>query len=328
MMFNSLLSPWRALSQVFLGICLLVLCVAARAAECSGGTMTNNITSQDIAAMRPPRDAPLGSTIYTQEIDRGKVNVSCSHSWVPGDKIWFDHGYRNSPAKTNYPNVYETGIPGIGMRIYWHEGNGVFMQAVRHERTIGPWEYTPLHKFTFELVKIGEIKTGVSGNQYADVYYHNHLTHKVTFQNVSYTAVNRGCKVARPFDTIRLPDIHQSMFTQTSGIMGRKSFNIDLSCDKGVKVAYRIDGINSTGDFLVNDSGSDMAEGVVLALLQGDVSSQTFQKLGTRTEFKTSQTTVDGETLSIPLTVGYVGFNNPVKAGKVSTSATVTFFYE
>lgn len=328
MMFNSLLSPWRVSSQALLGGCLLLQCIVASAAECSGGTMTNDITSQDIAAMRPPRDAPLGSTIYIQEIDRGKINISCSASWNPGDVVWFDHGYRGNPAKTDYPNVYETGIPGIGMRIYWHEGGGTFMQAVRHERTISPWKYTPLHKFTFELVKIGEIKSGVSGNQIADVYYHNHLTHKVTFRNVSYTAINRGCTVARPTDTIRLPDVHQSMFTPTSGMVGPKSFSIDLTCDKGVKVAYRIDGINTIDNFLVNDIGDDMATGVVLILAQGDAGSQTVQKLGVRTEFKTSQTTVDGEALSIPLTVGYVGFNNTVKAGKVSASATVTFFYE
>lgn len=318
-----LYNPWKTLCRSVLGIGLLLFGATVWAASCKGGTKSTSITAAELASVKPPRDVALGSTIFTKNIDEGAVNISCE-----GTGLWFDYGYVESPAQTDYNNVYETGIPGIGMRVKWFHENGVYMQANRHERQIAPWTYTPVQKFTFELVKTGPIKTGTSRNNRVSVFYHNHLSNEIVFPSMSYTAMNSGCEVAEPIRTIRLPTVKQAAFTRPGTAIGLKTFSIDLKCDKGVKVAYRIDGLNSRDHTLLNSPESGMAKGVGLILVQGGANSQIKQELGTRTEFKVTQTTVEGEALSIPLTVMYVQIDPKVEGGDVSSSATVTFFYE
>lgn len=70
-----------------------------------------------------------------------------------------------------------------------------------------------------------------------------------------------------------------------------------------------------------------MAKGVGLILVRGDASSRIIQEFATRTEFKTTPTSVDDEALSIPLTAFYVNYATPT-AGYVAINATVTFMYE
>lgn len=319
-----LCDPWKTLCRSVLGVGLLSFCATAWAAACKGGTGSTLITPEELASVKPPRDAALGSTIFTKNISEGVINVSCE-----GTGVWFDYGYVGSPVQTAYNNVYETGIPGIGMRVYWFHENGVFMQANRHEREIGPWTYSPVQKFTFELVKTGPIKTGVSRNNRVAVYYHNHLSNEIVFPSMRYTAMNRGCKVDMPADTIPLPTVKRAEFIRLGTAIGLKAFSIDLKCDKGVKVAYQVDGLNSANHTLLNNMmGASAAQGVGIQLLQGDSSSDVVQLLGVRTDFRPHPTTVDNEMLSIPLAARYLQVADKIQAGKITASATVTLYYE
>ncbi|MCL9654559.1 fimbrial protein [Pseudomonas protegens] len=295
----------------------------AWANKCIGEPLATHFTSADFAMLKPPRDIPVGSTILVKEIDQGKTTMNCN-----GDGLWFDYGFVGGATKTAYEHVYETGVPGIGMRIYWYNEGGVYMDWPRFERRITPNAYLPPHKFKFELVKTGTISSGKFIDHKIRIYYHNQLSNEILFNNVSYTAQSRGCTVARPVQTVTMPTVPLGKFKPDATPIGPKSFAIDLECDKGVKVAYYITGLNSNLHILKNSEGKGMAKGVGLLLVQGDASSQILQKLSTRTEFKTSQTTVDGELLSIPLTVFYFQYGPEVTAGDVLTNATVTFMYE
>lgn len=295
----------------------------AWANKCIGEPLATHFTSADFAMLKPPRDIPVGSTILVKEIDQGKTTMNCN-----GDGLWFDYGFVGGATKTAYEHVYETGVPGIGMRIYWYNEGGVYMDWPRFERRITPNAYLPPHKFKFELVKTGTISSGKFIDHKIRIYYHNQLSNEILFNNVSYTAQSRGCTVARPVQTVTMPTVPLGKFKPDATPIGPKSFAIDLECDKGVKVAYYITGLNSNLHILKNSEGKGMAKGVGLFLVQGDASSQILQKLSTRTEFKTSQTTVDGELLSIPLTVFYFQYGPEVTAGDVLTNATVTFMYE
>ncbi|BAQ82295.1 putative fimbrial protein [Pseudomonas sp. St29] len=285
--------------------------------------MATHFTSADFAMLKPPRDIPVGSTILVKEIDQGKTTMNCN-----GDGLWFDYGFVGGATKTAYEHVYETGVPGIGMRIYWYNEGGVYMDWPRFERRITPNAYLPPHKFKFELVKTGTISSGKFIDHKIRIYYHNQLSNEILFNNVSYTAQSRGCTVARPVQTVTMPTVPLGKFKPDATPIGPKSFAIDLECDKGVKVAYYITGLNSNLHILKNSEGKGMAKGVGLFLVQGDASSPILQELSTRTEFKTSQTTVDGELLSIPLTVFYFQYGPEVTAGDVLANATVTFMYE
>ncbi|WP_060844319.1 MULTISPECIES: fimbrial protein [Pseudomonas] len=295
----------------------------AWANKCIGEPLATHFTSADFAMLKPPRDIPVGSTILVKEIDQGKTTMNCN-----GDGLWFDYGFVGGATKTAYEHVYETGVPGIGMRIYWYNEGGVYMDWPRFERRITPNAYLPPHKFKFELVKTGTISSGKFIDHKIRIYYHNQLSNEILFNNVSYTAQSRGCTVARPVQTVTMPTVPLGKFKPDATPIGPKSFAIDLECDKGVKVAYYITGLNSNLHILKNSEGKGMAKGVGLFLVQGDASSPILQELSTRTEFKTSQTTVDGELLSIPLTVFYFQYGPEVTAGDVLANATVTFMYE
>lgn len=290
---------------------------------CTGNPLSTHFTSADFAMLKPPRDIPVGSTILVKEIDQGKTTMNCS-----GDGLWFDYGFVGGATKTAYEHVYQTGVPGIGMRIYWYNEGGVYMEWPRFERRLNPTTYTPPHKFKLELVKTGPISSGKFLDHKIRIYYHNQLSNEILFNNVSYNAQRSGCSVLRPVQTVIMPSVPLSKFATDELVFGPKSFAIDLKCDKGVKVAYVIDGVIYNGHVLLNSQDEGMAKGVGLILVQGDASSQVIQKLGTRTEFKTTQTTVDDEMLSIPLTVFYVNFGPKVTAGYVRSNAMVTFMYE
>jgi len=290
---------------------------------CTGNPLSTHFTSADFAMLKPPRDIPVGSTILVKDIDLGKTTMNCS-----GNGLWFDYGFVGGATKTAYEHVYETGVPGIGMRIYWYNEGGVYMEWPRFERRLNPNTYSPAHKFKLELVKTGAIRSGKFLDHKIRIYYHNQLSNEIVFNNVSYNAQRSGCTVARPVQTIIMPSVPLSKFTKDELVFGPTSFAIDLKCDKGVKVAYVIDGVIYNGHVLLNSQDEGMAKGVGLVLVQGDASSQVIQQLGTRTEFKTTQTTVDDEVLSIPLTVFYVNFGPKVTAGYVRSNAMVTFMYE
>lgn len=292
-------------------------------ATCTGKPLSTPFTSADFAMLKPPRDIPVGSTILVKEIDQGNTTMTCS-----GNGLWFDYGFVGGATKTAFEHVYETGVPGIGMRIYWYNEGGVYMEWPRFERRLNPTTYSPPHKFKFELVKTGTISSGKFIDHKIEIYYHNQLSNKISFNNVSYTAQSRGCTVARPVQTVTMPTVPLGKFKPDATPIGPKSFAIDLKCDKGVKVAYYITGLNTDLHILKNSVGKGMAKGVGLILVQGDASSQTQQMFGTRTEFKTSQTTVDDERLSIPLTAFYIQYGPEVTAGDVLANATVTFMYE
>ncbi|MDF2397169.1 fimbrial protein [Pseudomonas sp. 3MA1] len=290
---------------------------------CTGKPLSTPFTSADFAMLKPPRDLPVGSTILVKEIDQGKTTMNCS-----GNGLWFDYGFVGGATKTAYEHVYETGVPGIGMRIYWYNEGGVYMEWPRFERRLSPNTYSPPHKFKLELVKTGAISSGKFLDHKIRIYYHNQLSNEIVFNNVSYNAQRSGCTVARPVETIILPTVPLGKLKPDGDPIGPKSFAIDLKCDKGVKVAYYISGLQADMYILKNSSGRGMARDVGLIMVQGDASSKTLQKLGTRTEFKTTQTTVDDERLSIPLTVFYIQYGPKITAGDVLTNAAVTFIYE
>ncbi|PYC43047.1 fimbrial protein [Pseudomonas protegens] len=288
---------------------------------CTGNPLSTHFTSADFAMLKPPRDIPVGSTILVKDIDLGITTMTCS-----GNGLWFDYGFVGGATKTAYEHVYETGVPGIGMRILWYHEGDVYMEWPRFERRLNPGTYSPPHKFKLELVKTGPISSGKFLDHKIRNYYHNQLSNEILFNGVTYNAQRSGCAVARPVQTVTLPTVPLSKLLSIQGPVGQTTFSIDLKCDKGVKVAYRMDGLQMAS-ILLNSEGPGMAKGVGLILVRGDASSKIIQEFATRTEFKTTPTSVDDEALSIPLTAFYVNYATPT-AGYVAINATVTFMYE
>lgn len=294
-------------------------------AACTGQSLTTTITAQHLKEMKPPRDAAIGSTIYEKTINEGDGYLYCSTS---GE--WFSYGLQAGvKAVPGYQHVYESGIPGIGMRIFWTHEGGVYMNYPRHRHRISNFQYYPPQKFTFELIKIGPIKSGVSFAHRADVYYGALRSNMVVFSNVAYEVNSSGCTVVDgQLIEVELLTINNRHLGHRGATAADKAFNIKLDCDQGVKVAYRIDADGTPEHVIKNAQGGDMARGVGVQLLRGDLGSNVIQPLATRTEFTTAVTTVDEERLTIPLVARYYQTDDTLVAGKINATATVTLFYE
>ncbi|MCS3509563.1 fimbrial protein [Achromobacter sp. JUb104] len=294
-------------------------------AACTGQSLTTTITAQHLKEMKPPRDAAIGSTIYKKTINEGIAYLQCN---TVGER--FEYGLQaGAKAVPGYKNVYESGIPGIGMRIFWTHEGGVYMNYPRYGFKLGNYKYYPPQHFEFELIKIGPIKSGVSFAHRADVYYGALRSNMVVFSNVAYEVNSSGCTVVDgQLVEVELLTINNRHLGHRGATAADKAFNIKLDCDQGVKVAYRIDADGTPEHVIKNAQGGDMARGVGVQLLQGDLGSNVVQPLATRTEFTTTVTTVDKERLTIPLVARYYQTDDTLVAGKINATATVTLFYE
>lgn len=306
------------------GFALLMFAGRPAWAACTGQSLSTTITAQNLQEMKPPRDALVGSTIYTKFIDEGIGYLRCTTN---GE--WFAYGLQpGAKAVPGYEHVYESGIPGIGMRIFWTHEGGVYMNYPGHRHQIRNWQYYPPQKFVFELIKIGPIKSGVSFAHRAEVYYGALRSNMVDFSNVAYEASSIGCTVSEKTVEVKLLTINNRHLGHRGATAADKAFDIKLECDQGVKVAYRIDADGTPEHVIKNAQGGDMARGVGVQLLQGELGSNVIQPLATRTEFTTAVTTVDKEQLTIPLVARYYQTDDTLVAGHVNATATVTLFYE
>ncbi len=313
------------LRRAVFGVSLLMCVVRPAWAACTGESLSTYITAQDLKEMKPPRDAAVGSIIYSKNIDQGIGYLRCTTN---GE--WFSYGLQaGAKPVPGYKDVYESGIPGIGMRIFWTHEGGVYMNYPRIRFQLRNWQYYPPQKFTFTLIKTGPIKSGVSFAHRADVYYGALRSNMVEFSNVAYEVNSMGCTV-RDGQTVKvdLLTINNRHLGHRGATAGEKAFGINLECDQGVKVAYRIDADGTPEHVIKNAQGDGMARGVGVQLLQGDLGSNVVQPLGTRTALTTAVTTVDKERLSIPLVARYYQTDDTLVAGLINATATVTLFYE
>jgi len=321
----------RMRAAAFLPTALLCACSlwqgAAWAAIYSGKAQSTHYAATERSI---PRDAPVGTLILKQEINDGTTRVTCS------DFSTYNMSLELMGAGEDVGNhIFETGIPGVGVRVLWHNPKeaGPLGGIYIGRRKIVPlnWGlkgYDVPHRFTVELLKTGPIVSGSSPNLKMEIWYSDFKSNFIDFSHFTFTQKNTGCRPDRPVDNILLPEARHQAFTHVGSTTGAKAFSIDLKCDKGVKVAYLIDGIHRQSDTLLNSTGAEMAAGVGVQLFKGDTGSSVLQPLGVRTNLTTVPTSQDEERLAIPLTARYVQTEPAVKAGEVKTSATVTLIYE
>ncbi|WAI83803.1 MULTISPECIES: fimbrial protein [Achromobacter] len=293
-------------------------------AACTGDRLVTTITEQQLDAVRPARDAPVGSTIHTLSIDGGVAKVQCTSI-----RDLFTYGFvTNLGAVPGQDKVYASGIPGIGVRIFWpHEGGVYLPSPMTPKKALGPWEYHPPQIFTIEFIKTGPIQSGVSGDLRVEVRYGSLLSNLIVFNNLRYDAKIRSCLPTKSEQQVDLLPIRARDLGHVGATAAPKAFVIDLACDPGVKVAYRIDAPDQENNVIKNSTLDGMAKGVGLQLLMGDVGSNVVQPLETRTEIP-STPHAGPVIVSIPLGARYYQTEPKITGGPVSATATVTLFYE
>ncbi|SCK16962.1 fimbrial protein [Vogesella sp. LIG4] len=304
----------------------------------------------------PPRDsvASYGTPILdTGWQDPGTIytTVDCSGSWY--DWTWavyngFD--YPLAPGYSGVANVYQTNVPGVGLIInYWNSVNsypsGDVGRQIQTWANRSGWEvanasdYRLPARFRMRLIKYGPISPGVvnlAGIQ-ARIYYgggdaarpEGVLAIQLTLPH-DVTVTPSTCSLAVPNTTVPLPTIGVNQLPAIGATTGAVPFKINMSCDLNLKVSFQIDGtpysgMSSTSGVLAPNSGT--ASGVGLQLLSTLSNSAGLPvAFGTKTLLKSL--TIANDQLSIPLIARYYRTGSTVSPGSISSTATLTMFYE
>jgi type 1 fimbria pilin len=135
-----------------------------------------------------------------------------------------------------------------------------------------------------------------------------------------------GCKITNSNIPVNLKEIKASDLSAIGSTTAPSTFDIPMTCDPGVSVAYQIDGtadVSKATGVLAIQKGSGMATGVGVQVLQGSNPVA----LGTLSPTYIV-TTSSAQGVNIPLTARYYKNNATVTGGKVSAIATFTMNYQ
>ncbi|MEM5276279.1 fimbrial protein [Cupriavidus taiwanensis] len=308
------------------------LLVSGHAMACTGNAVTSTIALP--ASLTVARDLPLGSILF----DTGWVGSSSAYIECGPLEIW-SHGYAMPMTPAAGVGVYETGVPGIGIRAGWSNTLSVqpadITQSMlqnwpRAQQTLPNMQgvYLPPALYRVQLLKTGPISPGVIAfqNPTATSIYGGIVATSTNFTSTQVNIRTAGCRVTNSNLIVELPSASLNSFGGVGSTQGATPFSIPLVCDAGISIAYELDGTadasNAPG-VLANQAGSGMATGVGVQVLQG----RTPVALGVVSS-PYVRTTSDNEAVSIPMTARYFKTSQVVTSGRVNAIATLNMNYQ
>ncbi|GJN53525.1 fimbrial protein [Pseudomonas tohonis] len=329
------------LLRTFILLCLLPGVVQAEPRGFASCVMDSGVQAAETTAPLPaqlvvPRDAPVGTVLFDTQgwLQGGTAKVTCGAPFLPGD-LWLRKGFVSGAAVPGQPNVYPSGVPGIGIRVAWSRDSkslpaqmsgGEFMNSPRTVEPMPHGRYAPANNWWVQLVKTGPISSGTYNYDIPNVEVHHHdvRTNILTFPPLAITFQARSCRLVDGRDyTHHLRSSSLGNFSGVGSTALPEDFTITLNCDRGLSVSYRIDGDPADDTTLKNQTGDGMAKGVGIQLLNrigfgGPI------RLGREVILPRANNSGD---LSILLTARYRQVDPVITAGKVSALATITLFY-
>ncbi|BBT14517.1 fimbrial protein [Metapseudomonas otitidis] len=313
---------------------LLLISSVAWGASCTAGKDVQPLRTNHTlpAVITQQRDAPVGTVLYDTNgwIGGGRnLDVSCAG---PGT-VWMTDGFRGGMVKTAFEHVYESGVPGIGIKVAWANNGrnppssmsgGRYMVDPPSELQISATTYVPAQLWWIQLIKTGPIQSGTFKINPARVFYHNLLTNELTFTPSQVVFNKQGCRVQNSDFTVPMPTANLQRFQSIGSTTGERAFDITLDCDPDIRISYMLDGIDGAASVLKNSTGPGMAQGVGVQLLKGIGSTPLV--LGAKA-YHMDMGMIGGLS-KIPLVARYYQLGSSVTPGKVITTATLTMFYE
>ncbi|MCY1270014.1 Fimbrial protein [compost metagenome] len=299
------------------------------------------------ATLSVPRDAPNGTELWSSGwMSFSGPSLTCNSSGNVAGGLAAGIGAPVPGYTSNgFSSVFASNVPGIGISVFWCNQvigscNPDYTKVTPIASlawAVGPTQYPLKTNWWVRLIKTGDIDPSAGpltiGGK-STISYIDRQVAELTLSGASVVGT-RGCEMlsAQNID-VRLPPVAKTDFSDaapTPPDNGKATaFTIRLQCDKGVKVSHQIDGTQTQGgsNVLANASGADMAEGVGVRLYYGDVSSTTPVELGQKRFMKLTDNDMP---MPIELAAKYhktVPRAADIKAGRVSTIATFTMFYE
>ncbi|CAE6853963.1 Fimbria adhesin protein [Paraburkholderia aspalathi] len=302
------------------------------AAACTGTPGVVNIslpTSRSVA-----RDAPGISIIWDSGPQSGTTpNLTCTP-----DSTTLAYGYQQSMTLAREVDFYATPMTGVAIKVFASWGgassNGPSMIWPRGTRTVSqPANGYPAY-YRIVLIKNGPIRPGSFTLPIflaSTVLGQSSMTElRLTQPTMNITA--NGCTVNNNPIGVPLPTIRSGQLGATGATAETAPFNIALTCDSGIQVAYQLDGTSPAGmaastGVLANRTNTGDATGVGVQVLQGTSGSSTPVTFGTRSATFVTTTSAD-QAVSIPFIARYYRTSSTLTPGAVWARATFTMNYQ
>ncbi|MGG4607257.1 fimbrial protein [Providencia sp. Me31A] len=253
------------------------------------------------------------------------------------------------PGLTLIPNsnkVYQTNVPGIGMRFERGGGSVRFTYPASYPVSGSGrpgWGGTSVYLadsvFTLQLIKTAD-KTGagsIASGKYTRYGFDKSNPVLVSYLNAdAITISSASCKVRGDREkNIPLEPVNRTQFTRIGSTAGEKNFDLTLMCDGGVSVsgytnvAITFDGTEPQGlagkGVLVNLSTSSPAKGIGIQVLERDSRKELIfkKKYGLGRIFNNKQSEIN-----LNYTARYYQYAGKISAGEVRSQMVFNITYD
>lgn len=300
-------------------------------ASCSGSSLKT--THALPATLTVPRDAPVGTVLYDTGgwIGSGQASARC-RGW---GSLWLHLGYANNMKSTSLKHVYESGVPGIGIKVAWYNNAkqtpgsmnaGAFMASPRSSTEIGRDDYVPAQRWWIQLIKIGPMASGTFRISPIRNYYHDLLTNELEFPASQLVFQKQGCRLRDSDLEVRLAKANLRDFRGPGSTAHPHTFQIPLECDPDLRVSYSLDApLKASPSVVKNSDTRATARGVGLQLLrEPDGTPVAFGEKVFHALLPAGQEAF----VNIPLTARYYQHDARVVPGTVEALVQLTLYYE
>ncbi|HHL3255429.1 fimbrial protein [Citrobacter braakii] len=306
-------------SAAFL-ICSSFSALATCSIEQQKGVMAwDNI---DIGTIYAQRDIPVGQKIGTIELlppFTGKW-LGCQGGELISVSMFRD-------AISGFPHIYNTGIPGVGIKVYYTAYTQSTFDNPPRTGIMGQGAVNIDSGVTVDLYKTGPI---TSKNIDRGLYFQKTYGDLEVIRGsiVAGQVIQLACSLNSSTITVPLPDALGSAFTGRGTTKGDTAFTINLNCDAGTRINASLSGTQSaetSNNSILALSGagtSGVARGIGIQLLYDN----TPLKLNNNIVLKTS---AGGQEFPPgAFTARYFQTKDNVTAGSANATATLNITYQ
>ncbi|OTA15690.1 fimbrial adhesin protein precursor [Xenorhabdus vietnamensis] len=295
-----------------------------------------DMTPVSFGTITVPRSHPIGTTIKEIRLDQVDEKGNIALCNTPMTTTW--EAPDLAPANYNYDAIYESGVPGVGIRINtWAPDYGIdwLPRTATNPVTCPPprqfqrgkqycgrsWGY-----LTVQLIKIAP--TTGSGSVRRVKLTRAKLGHDTpvhTFYLSNTYIMTKGCSLSQKVVPVDMGDIKKSDFRGINSTAGMRHFNIKIDCDADVNVGVTLDGNpaswNTKNIWALDYSDNVTATGIGLQILYLN------RPVSMHSPFVSGSSQTGGN-IRIPLQAHYIQTGAEITPGKANATATITLTYQ
>lgn len=320
----------------------LVAAIAAAPGAWAADACTTNTGSVGVFMLEPVTLPSIDPNVadWTPLVTRDlKMNWGTNFTVTcPGAGAYLSNYYEGTTGPLLSNNVYQTAIPGIGVRLRWTAFAVYFPVGFQNTN---PYATFGEGSLRFELVKTGPItQSGTLTGEIAKGIVQNAGNFQFASIRISggieVSPKKPTCSVATPSVVVKFPPVPSKVFTGIGSFSPEKPFSIGLTCSGGVPPATVNVAVTLTDQTnLANLSDTlsltptSTAKGVGIQVLNGTTVVQygpSSSAWGAQNQWVAGVT--GNGSFSIPLNARYVQTGQTVTPGSANGLATFTMSYQ